>query len=167
MIYHQTSTERGIALIMSALQQWYHIEIPIMCRQVTVIQWCKPDHFCKSKASAPKTKTTTAKTNQDQNCQKVISKHLETETKKRGQWQRVDMTNFYLRNAMLVWVLDMALCLSQAVCASQVGVVSKRMNELSWFLVWELHLSYPVMKENLDISKLFLKVRTVCSVNAT
>ena len=61
----------------------------------------------------------------------------------------------------------MALCLSQAVCASQVGVLSKRMNELSWFLVWELHLSYPVMKENLDISKLFLKVRTVCSVNAT
>jgi len=62
VIYHQTSTERGIALIMSDLQQWYHIEISIMCRQVTVIQWCKPDHFCKSKASAPKTKTTTAKT---------------------------------------------------------------------------------------------------------
>jgi len=32
---------------------------------------------------------------------------------------------------------------SVCVCLSQVGVLSKRMNELSWFLAWELPSIHP------------------------
>ena len=45
---------------------------------------------------------------------------------------------------MLVQVLDMAVCLS--VCLSvSCGVLSKRMNEWSWFLVWNLPSIYPTL----------------------
>jgi len=40
------------------------------------------------------------------------------------------------RDAMLVRLLAMALCPSVSVCLSQVGVLSKRINESSWFLAW-------------------------------
>jgi len=50
---------------------------------------------------------------------------------------------FHPHDAMLVRVLAMALCLS--VCLSQVGVLSKRVNESSWFLARELHLTYPTL----------------------
>ena len=43
------------------------------------------------------------------------------------------------RDAMLVQVLALALCLSQ------VSVLSKRMNESSWFLAWELFYTYPAL----------------------
>jgi len=53
---------------------------------------------------------------------------------------------------MLARVLAMALCLSVSVCLSQVGVLSKRMNESSWVLVWELPSTYPaVLKRNSGI----------------
>ena len=42
-------------------------------------------------------------------------------------------------DAMLVQVLALALCLSQ------VSVLSKRMNESSWFLAWELFYTYPAL----------------------
>ena len=32
---------------------------------------------------------------------------------------------------------------SVCVCQSQVGVLSKLMNESGWFLAWELYLTYP------------------------
>jgi len=38
--------------------------------------------------------------------------------------------NFYLRNTV---VLAMALCPTVCLCLSQVGVLSKRLNESSWF----------------------------------
>jgi len=54
-------------------------------------------------------------------------------------------------------VLAMALCLSvrPSVCPSQVGVLSKRLNESSWFLACELPSarSYTVLKGNSVISK--------------
>ena len=54
---------------------------------------------------------------------------------------------FYPRDAMLAQVLATTsyprLCLS--VCLSQVGVLSKRMNELSWFLQWDLHSTHPIL----------------------
>jgi len=31
------------------------------------------------------------------------------------------------------------------VCLSQVGVLSKRLNESSWILAWELHSTYPTL----------------------
>jgi len=34
---------------------------------------------------------------------------------------------------------------SVCVCLSQVGVLSKRMNESSWFLAWELQSTYPTL----------------------
>ena len=40
-------------------------------------------------------------------------------------------------------ILAMALCLS--VCPSQVGVLSKRLNESSWFLACELPSSRPTL----------------------
>jgi len=41
----------------------------------------------------------------------------------------------------------MGLCSSVfvRVCLSQVGVLSKRMNESDWFLAWELHATYPTL----------------------
>jgi len=65
----------------------------------------------------------------------------------------LESTSFYPRNAMLARVLAMALCLS--VCLSQVGVLSKRLNESSWFFgMWaSLHPSYTVLKGNSVISK--------------
>jgi len=55
---------------------------------------------------------------------------------------------------MLVQVLDMALCLSVCLSVSS-GVLSKRMNEWSWFFGVEstFHLSYAVCKGNSGISK--------------
>ena len=58
---------------------------------------------------------------------------------------------WYPRDAMLARVLAMALylsvCLSVCVCfcLSQVGVLSKRMNESSWCLVWELPSTGPAL----------------------
>ena len=58
---------------------------------------------------------------------------------------------------MLAWVLFMALCPSVRlyVCLSQVGVLSKRLNESSWFFDKRasFHLSYTVLKRNSNISK--------------
>ena len=34
---------------------------------------------------------------------------------------------------------------SVSVCLSQVGVLSKRVNESGWFLAWELHSIYPTL----------------------
>jgi len=49
------------------------------------------------------------------------------------------------RDAMLARVLAMAPCLSVclSVCLSQVGVVSKRLDESGWVLAWELPYNYP------------------------
>jgi len=49
----------------------------------------------------------------------------------------------------------LSVCLSVCVCLSQVGVLSKRMNESSWLLAWELPIIYPTnfLKENSGISK--------------
>ena len=51
---------------------------------------------------------------------------------------------------MLAQVLAMALCLSQ------VGVLSKRLNKSGWFLVWKLLSTYPALcfKEILVTSKI-------------
>jgi len=46
--------------------------------------------------------------------------------------------SFFPRDAMLARVLAIALCLSVCVCLSGVGVLSKRMNGLIWFLAWRL-----------------------------
>ena len=53
---------------------------------------------------------------------------------------------------MLARVLAMSLCPS--LCLSQVGVLSKRMNESSWFLVWQLPSTYTMLKGNSGISKI-------------
>ena len=47
----------------------------------------------------------------------------------------------FTRDAVLARVLAMALCL----CLSQVVVVSKRLNELGWFLARELPSTYPAL----------------------
>ena len=54
---------------------------------------------------------------------------------------------FYQRDAMLARVLAMALRLSVSVtlCLSQVGVLSKRLNESGWFLARELLSAYPTL----------------------
>ena len=56
----------------------------------------------------------------------------------------------------------MGLCLSVRVRVrlSQVGILSKRMNELGWFLAWELHSTYPTLcyKEIHVPSKIGLRV---------
>jgi len=42
----------------------------------------------------------------------------------------------------------MSLCLSVSclsVCLSQVGVLSKQVNESGWFLAWGLHSTYPTL----------------------
>jgi len=48
-------------------------------------------------------------------------------------------TQFCLHSAMLAWVLAVALCLSQ------VGVLSKGMNGLIWFLAWRLLSTSPAL----------------------
>ena len=50
-------------------------------------------------------------------------------------------SSFYPRDAMLARVL--ATALSVCLCLSQVGVLSKRLNESSWFLARELPSNYP------------------------
>jgi len=49
--------------------------------------------------------------------------------------------HFYPRDAMLARVLAMAPC----PCLSQVGVLSKRLNESSWFLARELPSTLPTL----------------------
>ena len=49
--------------------------------------------------------------------------------------------SFYPLDVMLARLLAMALCPS--VCLSQVGVLSKRLNESSWFLACELPSTRP------------------------
>ena len=49
--------------------------------------------------------------------------------------------NFYWCDAMLAWVLAMALCLR----LSQVGVLQKCLNESSWFLARELPSTHPTL----------------------
>ena len=44
------------------------------------------------------------------------------------------MSGFYPCDAMLAWVLAMALCL--CLCPLQVGVLSEQLNKLGWFLAW-------------------------------
>ena len=39
--------------------------------------------------------------------------------------------------------VSVCLCLSVCICLLQVGVLSRRMNESSWFLAWELFSTYP------------------------
>jgi len=39
----------------------------------------------------------------------------------------------------------MVLCLSVCRCLTQVGVLSKRMNESSWFLEWQFLSTYPAL----------------------
>ena len=60
-------------------------------------------------------------------------------------------TRFYPLDATLARVLAVCLsvCLSASVCLSQVGVLSKQMDESNWF--WRgtsFHLSYTVLKGN-------------------
>jgi len=43
-------------------------------------------------------------------------------------------------------------------CLSQVGVLSKRMNESSWFLVWELPSTYPALCEKEILVSLKIRV---------
>ena len=64
-------------------------------------------------------------------------------------WRSV---SFYPRDAMLARVLAMALCL----CLSQVGVLSKRLNESGWFLAWDLLSTYATLfcKEIQVLSKM-------------
>ena len=52
-------------------------------------------------------------------------------------------------------VLATDLCPTVCLCLSQVGVLSKRLNESSWFFgIWaSFHPSYTVLKGNSDISK--------------
>jgi len=54
--------------------------------------------------------------------------------------------SFYPRDAMLAqyWVWP-CICLSVYMCLAQVGVVSKRLNESSWFLAWELPSICPTL----------------------
>ena len=61
--------------------------------------------------------------------------------------------SFYPLDAMLALVLAMALCPS--ICLSQVGVLSKRMDESSCFYGMGafFHMSYTVLKGNSDIFK--------------
>ena len=55
-------------------------------------------------------------------------------------------TSFYLRDAMLVWVITMALCPSVCVCLSQVDVRSIEMAErIGLVLAWELLSTYPTL----------------------
>jgi len=66
------------------------------------------------------------------------------------------LDHFYPCYAILARVLAMALCPSVCVCVclAQVGVLSKRMNESSWF--WHGSFLPPVLhcvKRNLGISK--------------
>jgi len=60
--------------------------------------------------------------------------------------------NFYPSDDMLARVLAMALCLSVCVCVglSQVGVLSKRLNESGWFfgVRASFYLSYSVFQGN-------------------
>jgi len=46
--------------------------------------------------------------------------------------------SFYPRDTVLARVLAMALCPSLCVCLSQVGVLSKGVKGLIWFLAWRL-----------------------------
>ena len=57
------------------------------------------------------------------------------------------MDRFYPRDAMIARVLAMALCpcLCVSVCLSQVGVLWKWMDRSSWFLAWEISLTYTVL----------------------
>jgi len=58
------------------------------------------------------------------------------------------------RSAVLARVLATALCLSVCLCPSQVGILSKRLNESSWFLARELPSTYlHYVKGNSGISK--------------
>jgi len=72
---------------------------------------------------------------------------------------------FYPRNIMLARVLSMAqLCLS--VCLSQVGVLSKRLNELNWF--WRGSFLSPILhcvKRKFGISKIRVLISGTLSQN--
>jgi len=53
-------------------------------------------------------------------------------------------------------VLCLSVCLSVCLCQSQVGVLSKRLCESSWYLAWEFlstSLTDTALKGNSDISK--------------
>ena len=52
---------------------------------------------------------------------------------------------FYPRDAILARVLASYGPVSVSVCLSQVGVLSKRLNESGWFLARELPLTYPTL----------------------
>jgi len=51
------------------------------------------------------------------------------------------VNRFYPPDALLVWVLAMALCL----CLSQVSVLLKQLNKSGCFLAWELLTTYPTL----------------------
>ena len=52
------------------------------------------------------------------------------------------ITEFVMCSIAPVLAMDLCLCQSVCVCPSQVGVLSKRLNESSWFLARELPLTY-------------------------
>ena len=70
--------------------------------------------------------------------------YLPTQAEASSDWLGLLLiSGFYPCDAVLASVLAMALCLS--VCLSQVGVLSIRMNELSWLLAWELPSTRPTL----------------------
>jgi len=71
--------------------------------------------------------------------------------------------DFYPRDAMLARVLAIALCLSVCVCLSQVGVLSKGMNGLMWFLAWRLFSTSPAL--SFKEIRVFTKIRVLPSGN--
>jgi len=50
---------------------------------------------------------------------------------------------FYLQDADDAMLATMALCLS--VCTSQVGVLSKWLNQLNWIFIWEIPSTFPIL----------------------
>ena len=54
-------------------------------------------------------------------------------------------SSFFTARCNASAVLATGLCLSVRVRLSQVGVISKRMNESGWFLAWQLHSTYPTL----------------------
>ena len=59
----------------------------------------------------------------------------------------VSSLSSYTRDAMPAWALAMplCLCLSVCLCLSQVGVLSKRLNESGWFWARELLSTYSTL----------------------
>ena len=79
-------------------------------------------------------------------------------------WQNLFVT-FYRRGALLARVLAIAVCLCPCLCPSvchKSGVPSKRLDELSWVLVYgsSLRLSHAVFLKNIRVSPKIMILRT-------